>query len=281
MAVKGIDVSHYNGDIDWNQVANSGVTFAMIHAGYGESLENIDPTFRQNVEGALAAGVNVGLYWFSYAYTVDMAKVEAQLLMEAAAPYKGRITYPLSFDWEYASDTYAQQQGVNPSNELITDMAIAFMTELEQSGWYAMNYSNLDYYYNKFQMERLANFDLWLADYNGPTGISCGIQQTGDAAQVAGIASTSTDSDIAYKDYPTIIKNAGLNGYPKPESGGDGEEDSGMIYNTIDEVPEWARPTIQKLMDKGWLKGNGDGQLDLNDTMLRLLVINDRAGLYN
>ena len=78
MAVKGIDVSHYNGDIDWNQVANSGVTFAMIHAGYGESLENIDPTFRQNVEGALAAGVNVGLSWFSYAYTVDMAKVEAK-----------------------------------------------------------------------------------------------------------------------------------------------------------------------------------------------------------
>ena len=53
-----------------------------------------------------------------------------------------------------------------------------------------------------------------------------------------------------------------------------------MIYNTIDEVPDWARPTIQMLVDKGWLKGNGDGQLGLNDTMLRLLVINDRAGLY-
>ncbi len=279
MASKGIDVSHYDGSIYWNQVANSGVSFAMIHAGFGESLENLDPTFRQNVEGALAAGVHVGLYWFSYAYTVEMARIEAQCLMEAAAPYKGRIDYPLSFDWEYASDTYAQQQGVNPSNQLITDMAIAFMTELEQGGWYAMNYSNLDYYYNKFQMDRLTNFDLWLADYNGSADIPCGIQQTGDSAQIAGIASAGTDSDVAYKDYPTIIKAAGLNGYPKPEPSGGGG-DSGMIYNTIDEVPDWARPTVQMLVDKGWLKGNGDGQLGLNDTMLRLLVINDRAGLY-
>ena len=280
MQFNGIDVSHHNGTIYWPQVKQSGVSFAMIHAGFGESLQNLDPLFQQNVEGALSAGIAVGLYWFSYAYTIEMARQEAQILMEAATPYRGSISYPLSFDWEYASDSYAQKQGVTPSNELITDMAIAFLTTLQQGGWYAMNYCNLDYYYHKFQMDRLRQFDLWLADYNGVTNIPCGIQQTGARAQIAGIASSSTDSDIAFQDYPTIIRNAGFNGYSKPVNN-HGEEDPGMIYQTINAVPEWARPTIQKLVDKGWLKGAEAGQLDLNDTMLRLLVINDRARLYN
>lgn len=287
MQIRGIDVSEHDGNIDWQQVREAGIRFAIVRAGFGSSIANRDKQFERNMAGALEADVSVGAYWFSYAYTVDMARNEAHVFMELMEPYRGKTLYPLCFDWEYDSDRYAKEQGITPSDELITDMAIAFLEELEAGGWYAMYYSNLDYYRNKFQTERLWAYDLWLADYSGTPDISCGIQQTGDSGQVGGI-DARVDTDFAFKDYPSLIKNAGLNGYPLPErvpdgddTGDNNEEASDVIYNHIDQVPEWARPTIQKLVDKGYLKGDENGNLALNDTMLRLLVINDRAGLYN
>lgn len=278
MAVKGIDVSEFAGTIQWDKVKADGIAFAMIRAGYGSSTANLDTQFERNINGALAADVSVGAYWFSYAYTPEMARHEADVLMEVMEPYKGMVSYPLSFDWEADSDRYAREQGVIPTRELITDMAVAFLQELENGGWYAMNYTDLDYYYNQFIADRLAPYDLWLADYNGVTNLPCGMQQTGDSAQINGIESDSIDTDLAFKDYPSIIRRNGLNGYKKESETG---EDEGMIYNHIVDVPEWARPTIQKLVDKGYLKGDGKGNLELNETMLRLLVINERAGLYN
>lgn len=295
MSIYGIDVSQFNGEIDWQQVRSAGVEFVIVQAGYGSRLSNKDPRFDANVEGALAAGIEVGAYWFSYAYTPEQASAEAELLLQIVEPYRGRMAYPLCYDWEYASYRYAQQQGVTPTPTLITDMAIAFLNRIQEGGYYAMNYANLDYYYHYYQADRMAVYDLWLADYNGAPAVPCGIQQTGDNGQFEGISSENTDTDAAYKDYPAIMRQYGLGGYereepekpdtPKPveppKDNDSGEEDQGMVYNTVDSVPEWARPTVQKLVDKGYLKGDGENELDLNDTMLRLLVINDRAGLYN
>lgn len=292
MSIYGIDVSEFNGRIDWQQVRDAGVEFAIIQAGYGSRLSNKDARFDTNVEGALAAGIQVGAYWFSYAYTPGMARAEAELLLEIVGPYRGRMAYPLCFDWEYDSYRYATEQGINPTPQLITDMAVAFLNRIQEGGYYAMNYANLDYYYHHFQQERMAAYDLWLADYGGTPPVACGIQQTGDNGQFEGVSSEYTDTDAAYKDYPAIMRQFGLGGYqreepevPKPvdppNNNDNGEEDQGMIYNTVDSVPDWARPTIQKLVDKGYVKGDGENELDLNDTMLRLLVINDRAGLYD
>lgn len=288
MSIYGIDVSKFNGEINWQQVRASGVEFALVQAGYGSRLSNKDARFDANVEGAIAEGIEVGAYWFSYAYTPEMARAEAELLLEIAAPYRGKMAYPLCFDWEYDSYRYAQQQGVNPTPALITDIAAAFLERIQDGGYYAMYYSNLDYYRRYYQTERMAVYDLWLADYGGTASIACGIQQTGDDGEYEGIASQYTDTDVAYKDYPSIVKQNGLNGYERPapapqppEQEDDQGKEEEMIYNTIDSVPEWARPTIQKLADKGYLKGDGEDELNLNDTMLRLLVINDRAGLYD
>lgn len=280
MHIRGIDVSEFNGKIDWPAVKASGIQFAMIRAGYGKSTENRDTRFDENMAGARAAGLDVGAYWFGYAYRTDLAVNEAHAFLEIMEPYKGEVAYPLCYDWEADSYRYAQTQGVTPSRTLITDMAIAFLNELQDNNWYAMNYTNQDFYYNKFQMERLSAYDVWLAKYGGSTDIVCGIRQTSNQGQINGIGSTYVDLDSAYKDYPAIMKQAGLNGYKKENNTDKDEEANDMLYNTVAEVPQWARPTIQKLVDKKYIIGEADGNLALNDTMLRLLVINDRAGLY-
>lgn len=99
--LQGIDVSTFQQDIDWQAVADSGIAFAVIRAGYrgyGKGSIVEDDRFRQNVAGARAAGLHVGLYFFSQAVTPEEAAEEAQWLVDAARDYQ--IDMPLVFDWE-------------------------------------------------------------------------------------------------------------------------------------------------------------------------------------
>ena len=103
MNIKGIDVSVWQGKIDWKKVRASGIVFAMIRVGYGSSQGNdckMDTYFKANVEGALAAGVEVGIYFYSYAKSAQAAAREAAWVVEQIAPYKGRILYPVAYDLE-------------------------------------------------------------------------------------------------------------------------------------------------------------------------------------
>lgn len=97
-----MDVSVHQGTIDWQQVADAGFDFAMIRVGYrGYGTEGNmrgDTQFVNNVQGALDAGLDVGIYYFSQAITVEEARQEAAYVIEQIAPY--RITYPVAFDWE-------------------------------------------------------------------------------------------------------------------------------------------------------------------------------------
>jgi GH25 family lysozyme M1 (1,4-beta-N-acetylmuramidase)/LysM repeat protein len=215
--VNGIDVSTHQGHIDWPAVKAAGIDFAIIRAGYGNDISQADARFVENITGALAAGIHVGAYWFSYAYNALMAKQEAEIFSKVLGPYKGKIVFPVCFDWEYDSDRYAQKHGVTASAALITDMAIAFLEGMEAEGWYAANYLNQDYYKNKFDATRMKPYDVWLADYSGGPAYSCGLQQTGSTGKVAGI-SGNVDTDTSFKDYPTIITKGGLNGYGKGSS---------------------------------------------------------------
>ena len=95
---KGIDVSNHQGNIDWNKVKNAGISFVMIRAGYG--IGDVDARFKQNIEGASKAGLNVGIYWFSYAHTPDRAAAEADFMLKTIDPYKSKINMPVCFDWE-------------------------------------------------------------------------------------------------------------------------------------------------------------------------------------
>ncbi|MCC3868104.1 SH3 domain-containing protein [Terrisporobacter mayombei] len=160
----GIDVSKWNGLIDWNKVKASGVDYAIIRAGYGSST--VDPYFHENIKGAINAGVEVGVYWFSYATTSAQAKIEAQKCVETIDPYKDKISYPVFFDFEYDSVDYAAKQGVTVTKSLATNMSNAFLDYVENQGYLGGLYTNDDFGSRYFSDDLLSSSYLWIAQYS-------------------------------------------------------------------------------------------------------------------
>ena len=204
---KYIDVSTYQGVIDWAKVKAAGIDGAMIRAGFGKN--NIDDKFKRNISECNRLGIPCGVYWFSYAYTEDMAKREAEYCLDAIAGYK--LELPVCFDFEYDSVRYAGTQGVTVNKKLATALVHAFCKVVEEAGYYVMNYANLDYMRNYFD-DTVKRYDLWHAWYanaDKPT-VDCGIWQYSSKGKVDGI-SGNVDMNIAYKDFASIINRAGLN----------------------------------------------------------------------
>lgn len=212
---KGVDLSVFNTQADFTKAKADGVKFAIIRAGFGNTVKQEDKMFKAHMDAALRAKLPVGAYWFSYATSVMEARAEAQVFLSLMAPYKGRVTYPLYCDYEYASIEYGEKMGIKPDKALITAMIAAFCDEVRRAGWYAGYYTNLDFIRNRLDMDKLKNYDLWLADYTSGPDYDCGMQQITSSGVVDGITG-NVDVDIAYKDYPTIIREKGLNGL-KPE----------------------------------------------------------------
>ena len=196
MALKGIDVSQWQGTINWNLVKNDGVQFAFLRAGFGKN--NIDTTYHRNAREANRVGIPIGLYWFSYALNVDMARKEAQYAVQAAKNYK--ITYPIAFDLEYDTVSYASKKGVTITKSLATQMAKAFCEEVKRLGYIPMVYTNLDYLNRYFDRSQLP-YDLWYAHYASKAAIADKeIWQYSSKGKVAGI-SGNVDMNYGYKDY--------------------------------------------------------------------------------
>ncbi len=212
----GIDVSHHQGRIDWQKVKASGKKFVMIRAGWSwyEGGMNIDNNFAVNMKGAADAGLDIGVYLYSYDKTPAAAKISAQRLLEVIAPY--RLTYPVAFDIEDSVHT----QLAKSQNTAIVQ---AFLGAVEAAGYYGMLYTYTSFANTHLDLTVLTRFDKWIADYRATNGFkgSYGIWQYTGSGNCAGI-STLVDLNVSYKDYPTIIKQAGLNGWgstpPKPPS---------------------------------------------------------------
>ena len=162
----GIDVSVHQGTIDWQQVAAAGIDFAMIRVGYrGYGMEGNmrgDVNFVQNIEGALAAGLDVGIYYFSQAITVEEARQEAAYVIEQIAPYA--ITYPVVFDWERQNYAGSRTQTI-PETNLLCSMANAFCADIEAAGYDAMVYFYQNLAYNNLDLSQLLDYPFWLAQY--------------------------------------------------------------------------------------------------------------------
>ena len=213
--IKGIDVSTFQKEVDWEQVKADGVQFAILRAGFGDG--NQDAMFESHIKGALEAGLDVGVYWFLYPTSAAEARQEAQKCLKILEPYKGKINYPIYADYEYDSDRYAGEQGVTVTKAFRTDCITAFCEEIERAGWYAGWYANLDYIRNKVDMTRLSRYDLWLADYTGGPNYTCGMQQFTSSGKVDGITG-GVDMDTAFYDYPTRIREKGCNHLSKPST---------------------------------------------------------------
>lgn len=185
----GVDVSRYQGDIDWVQVKEAGVDFAILrlgYRGYGTGKVVLDNYFYQNLQGALDNDIEVGVYFFSQAITPEEGAEEARFCMDALRGYQ--ITYPIVFDWEpYDSSYEARTEGLD--DKVLTQCAVAFCNAVEAGGYQPMVYSNLTYFYLHFDLNELVNYPFWLAQYNATPSFyyHFDIWQYGDSGQVPGI----------------------------------------------------------------------------------------------
>lgn len=190
--MKMIDVSEFQGKIDYNKAKKDGVEGVIIRAGYGKG--NVDGYFTRNITGAIKAKLHIGIYWFSYAYSEEMAKREARFCNDIIEPYRNEIDLPIFFDWEYDSMKYAKKNGVSPDRGLVTAMTHAFCKEIEELRWTGGYYTNWDYAKNYYDMDALKDYKLWFADYEDEYK-DCYLQQTSSTGRVNGI-SGNVDTDI-------------------------------------------------------------------------------------
>ncbi|WP_455538463.1 GH25 family lysozyme [Terrisporobacter sp.] len=163
---KGIDVSKWNGNIDWNQVKADGNDYVIIRAGFGSST--VDPQFKSYIEGASNAGLKIGIYWFSYATSVEKAKKEAAKCLATIEPYKDKISYPVFYDYEYDSVDYAKKVGVTITKDLSSKMAEAFLSDVASKGYITGIYANKDFGDRYFNSDILYANNLWIAQYSSP-----------------------------------------------------------------------------------------------------------------
>ena len=161
---KGIDVSKWNGSINWQSVKASGIDYVIIRAGYGTST--VDPQFKTYIEGAINAGLKIGVYWFSYATSTEKAAIEAQKCLETISPYKNNISYPVFFDFEYDSVNYARKNGINITKDLATNMANTFIDTVKAQGYSTGIYTNRDFSSTYFTEDLMNSNTLWIAQYN-------------------------------------------------------------------------------------------------------------------
>jgi GH25 family lysozyme M1 (1,4-beta-N-acetylmuramidase) len=203
---KGIDVSVYQGQVDWQAVKASGVDFAIIRAGYGKHLSQEDKYFDTNMKNAQAAGIQCGAYWFSYALTPEDAQKEADVFYEVIKGYQ--FEYPVCFDYETS-----QQYALTPAES--TAIIEAFCDRMESYGYYVSLCSYVNFLNTRIESEVFSKYDSWIAHYNVSSPQfyhSYGIWQYSCTGTVSGISAV-VDLDYAYYDYPQIMKDHKLNGF--------------------------------------------------------------------
>lgn len=203
--MKGIDVSKWQGNIDWSKINN--VDFVIIRAGYGREISQKDETFERNYAGAKAAGLNVGAYWYSYADSVEDAKKEARVCIEVL---KGKqFEMPIYFDLE-------EKKQFDKGKQFCSELVKAFCNELEKAGYFAGLYISRWYLQNYITEDVAKRYALWIAEYGTKLNYvgQYGMWQNSSTGAISGI-NGNVDTDICYVDYPSIIKKGSFNGFGK------------------------------------------------------------------
>jgi GH25 family lysozyme M1 (1,4-beta-N-acetylmuramidase) len=215
MIRKGIDVSYAQGKVNWGAVKASGqVDFAIIRAGFGREVSQEDSQFKNNYVGCKMNNIPVGVYWYSYAESVEDAKAEARACLEVI---KGKqFEYPIYFDIE---ESFQFSQG----KSFCTAITKAFLEVIEKAGYYGGIYCSSSYLKGYIDKDLRENKTVWLAAYTGDLSIKpdyyeqYGMWQYTGSGKTVGIEG-NVDLNICYSDYPTKIKSKGLNGFKKSSS---------------------------------------------------------------
>ncbi len=201
---EGPDISYHNGIVNIKQIRDAGYNRIGIRAGYGKN--NIDQKYIVNAQACYNLGVDVLLYWFSYAYNVGMAQAEARYALEQARKYWKSC--PIAYDFEYDSVNYARKKGVNVTKTLATDMAIAFLQEVKKAGYIPVIYTNKDYLDRYFDMDRIVRklgmVYVWYARYTSSISekeqMAADIWQYTSSGHIPGV-SGKVDMNWFYTDF--------------------------------------------------------------------------------
>ena len=203
----GIDVSFWQGDIDWSLVAQTRTEFVMIRAGFGaydDTPMGVDSRFREYITGALENGLDIGVYFFSYAETINDIKEEARFLVDLIKDY--RVTYPVVLDMEETREDYI---------DCPSEMAESFLEIIMASGYFPMMYSYKYWLEGNLTQSVRDKYAVWVAHYDVPATTYRGgnyyMWQYSDKGRVTGI-NGNVDLNIAYRDFSGYIKRVGLNG---------------------------------------------------------------------
>ncbi len=197
---KGIDVSKYQEEIDWEEVASDDVEYAFIRLGIrgytkGEILK--DDNFEDNIKGALRNDIDVGVYFFTQAVSVEEAEEEAQYVLDALEPYK--VEYPVVIDVEAVSNANARTKEL--TKEERTQCCIAFCDMVREAGYTPMIYGNMKTFMLMLDLEQLEEYDKWVAFYDEPMyyPYNFKIWQYTNEGKVAGIEG-DVDLNISFED---------------------------------------------------------------------------------
>lgn len=208
MKLKGIDVSHHQGKINWEAVKASGIDFAIVRVGYsnrnGNGGLNFDKRYIYNLQQCNKLGIPVGVYIYCYDKSAYAATITTKAFIQAIKRFK--IEYPVIYDIEY--DNKDLSKSVN------TAICKAAMKVIEAAGYYGMIYASKDFFLNHLDMSQLKTTDKWEAAYSKVDNnlVENGMWQYTSKGSVPGIVG-DVDLDYSYKDYAAIIKKAGLNGF--------------------------------------------------------------------
>ena len=219
MQKKGIDISHHQGDINFDKLKGN-IDFAMVRTSYGSFYE--DKKYKRNIKELERVKIPYGLYHFSYATNVESAKKEATGFINIIKKYNP--LYPVVIDIESSSRTS------NVRNDTLVDITSTICSMIESAGYYVMIYANKDYLTGKLNSSKLDRYDKWLAEWSSkPTyNKSFGMWQYSSKGSMPGIVG-NVDLNIAYKDYPSIISNK----KPDTSSSDRKEEDSNSVINYV------------------------------------------------
>lgn len=197
---KGIDVSRYQGEIDWEKVAQDEVEYAFIRLGirgYTEGAIQEDEQFEKNIRGARNNDIAVGVYFFTQATSVEEAEEEAQYVLDKIAPYK--VDYPVVIDVEAVANRRARTREL--TKEERTQYCIAFCEKIRAAGYTPMIYGNLKTFMLMLDLEQLEDYDKWFANYDDrfyyPYDFK--IWQYTDEGSVDGI-DAAVDLNISFED---------------------------------------------------------------------------------
>ncbi len=195
-SIKGIDVSQYQGTIDWNKIKRQGIDFTFIRIGHG--TRNVDPYFQSNMLRANACGIKTGIYFYSTAKSTAVSKKDAKWVIKMLRGYN--VNFPVAIDMEENSVAAL-------GREKVTRITKAFCDEISAAGYTPMVYSNENWALHYIDLSKLPGVYRWIARYNGTydTSIKRDIWQSGSTVLLDGIDVNSVDIDFCYRDFSDVV----------------------------------------------------------------------------